>query len=273
MTVDQRSSSSTAPLLPKFGEGFLKDHAGLIINDPKIALVELVANCWDAGADRVDISWPKQSQPDSFAIRDNGIGMTYDEFARRWLYLNYERLKEQGSEVAFPQNNKRSKRTAFGRNGKGRMSVFCFTNEYEVETSKDGEYSRFLVRKTSAVSNTPYQVETISQQTNAPGHGTIIKAELVRNYLSLQVVHDLLGSKFVADPSFQIFLNGEQVELTDIEHLADTRIVSVPDVGDVIVRRFDSGDTGRTSKQHGVAWWVNKRLVGEPSWRDCDAVA
>jgi hypothetical protein len=45
-------------LVPSFGPGFLKDHVGKILTDPRIAIVELVANCWDAGADLVEISWP-----------------------------------------------------------------------------------------------------------------------------------------------------------------------------------------------------------------------
>ena len=36
---------------------------------------------------------------------------------------------------------------------------------------------------------------------------------------------------------------------------------------------IDSQMTGRTSRQHGVAWWVNKRLVGEPSWKGFDEEA
>lgn len=273
MTSDERNSKTATPLLPQFGEGFLEDHARLMINDPKIALVELVANSWDAGADRVEISWPKQEQPDSIVIRDNGVGMTFDEFTRRWLYLNYERLKEQGSIVIFPSQNKRSKRTAYGRNGKGRLSVFCFANEYEVETIKDGEYSKFRVRKASSVMNTPYLIDIISRKQGIDGHGTTIKTELGRNYVPVDMVRDLLGSKFVADPAFHIYLNGDQVVLTDIEHLSDTRTLTIEGIGKVIVRCFDSRDAGRTSKQHGVAWWVNKRLVGEPSWRDFDAIA
>ena len=40
-------------LLPLFGSHFIEDHASMMISDPKIALVELIANCWDAGANRV----------------------------------------------------------------------------------------------------------------------------------------------------------------------------------------------------------------------------
>ena len=42
-----------------FGPKFLQDHAGHIMTDPRIALVELVANSYDAGAPLVEITWPK----------------------------------------------------------------------------------------------------------------------------------------------------------------------------------------------------------------------
>jgi len=79
--------------LPRFGSNFLEDHARRIITDPKIALVELVANCWDAGANRVDIIWPEESRPDNIQIRDDGTGMTAEEFTQRWLEFNYNRKK------------------------------------------------------------------------------------------------------------------------------------------------------------------------------------
>ncbi len=36
------------------------------------------------------------------------------------------------------------------------------------------------------------------------------------------------------------------------------------------IHTIDSQRRGRTSKQHGVAWWVNNRLVGDFSWRGYD---
>ncbi len=35
-----------------YDERFLENHAGAIITDPATAIVELVANCWDAYAQR-----------------------------------------------------------------------------------------------------------------------------------------------------------------------------------------------------------------------------
>ena len=262
MTTNQENQA-TQLLLPRFGRGFLKDHAGLIMTDPKIAIVELVANSWDAGADRVDITWP-----DTFRgfveIKDSGTGMTYEEFTERWRELNYNRVEAQGDEVEFPPDNLKSHRKAFGRNGKGRHSMFCFTDEYLVETWRDGQANRFRVARTSG--RTPFTI-TSEDQFPREGHGTIISATLVFNHLSVQDVRDLIGSKFVADPSFRIYVNGEAVQLTDLEHLCEKEELTIDGWGSVLIRRYDTQERGRTSKQHGVAWWVNKRLVGEPSWK------
>jgi hypothetical protein len=254
-------------LLPRFDSSFLEDHAGRIVTDPKIAVVELVANCWDAGADRVDITWP-ETPPGPMAIRDNGTGMTRDEFIERWRELNYNRVQHLGEDVDFPPDNQASRRKAFGRNGKGRHSMFCFAGDYIVETWRDRIAHRFRVARTSGGS-APFEITPI-EAFPQEGHGTIISAILTYNYLSLPALRDLIGSKFVADPSFRIYTNGEVVELTDLEHLCETEVLSVDGLGTVLIRRFDSRKTGRTSKQHGVAWWVNKRLVGEQSWHGID---
>lgn len=74
-----------------FGEGFLQDHAGHIISDPRIALIELIANAYDAGATKVDLRWPNEVGQ-TFVINDNGTGMSRSEFERRWKTLCYNRL-------------------------------------------------------------------------------------------------------------------------------------------------------------------------------------
>jgi hypothetical protein len=231
--------------------------------DPKIAIVELVANSWDAGADRVNIAWP-DTFPGFMAIKDNGTGMTHEEFTERWPELNYNRVEAQGDEVDFPPDNHKSHRKAFGRNGKGRHSMFCFADDYLVETWRDGQTNRFMVTHTSG--RAPFRI-TSEGQFPKEGHGTIISTTLVFNYLPVQGVRDLIGSKFVADPSFEIYVNEEAVQLTDLEHLCEREEITIDGWGNVLVRRYDTRERGRTSKQHGVAWWVNKRLVGEPSWK------
>lgn len=257
---------STKESFVSFGATFLNDHAGRMITDPRIALVELVANSWDAGADQVKIKWPKDAIPDQIKIEDNGVGITKEQFYHRWRQLNYNRRSSQGDDVEFPLDNRTSHRKAFGRNGKGRHSMFCFASKYVVETWRDGLASIFEVAQTEFASSSPFQI-SYKDGFQKDGHGTIISADLARNHIKIQELRELLGSKFVTDPSFEIYVNGKVVELTNLEHLTDKVTLLVPDVGEVTVSLINTKESSRTSSPHGVAWWVNKRLVGEPSWQ------
>jgi len=111
-------------LLPSFAESFLDYHAGRVISDPQVAIVELVANSWDAGADRVEITWPR-GLGENLSIADNGTGMTLEEFQKRWPTLNYNRADSQGLAVEFPAGVRSRSRTAFGRSGIGRHAMFA----------------------------------------------------------------------------------------------------------------------------------------------------
>lgn len=262
------SEGNQLSLLPTFGDSFLNHHAGKIITDPHYSIIELVANCWDAGASRVDICWPT-TESKLLSIQDNGIGMTYDDFVQRWKELNYNRLKYQGSQVEFPKGSKRSTRTAFGRNGIGRHAMFCFANQYYVETKKDGTLHRFRVGRSQG--STPFTI-SLEEEKKEKGHGTRIYTQVEQNtndidYLQLA---NLIGSRFVADPEFSIYVNGNPVTLEDLEHLCDIYTLDVDGFGVVEIRRFDSAKTGRTSKQSGLAWWVNRRLVGDSTWEGDD---
>jgi HSP90 family molecular chaperone len=139
-----------------FGPKFLQDHAGHIMTDPRIALVELMANSYDAGASLVKLSWPDAAGK-NFEILDNGTGMAKSEFSKRWKTFSYNRPEEQGIYVEYPPDKKGpAKREAFGLNGKGRFSPFCFADAYEVETWKDGTTT--LIRVTLTHGGTePYR--------------------------------------------------------------------------------------------------------------------
>lgn len=251
--------------LPTFGEHFLDHHAGSIIADPRHALVELVANAWDAGATRVDITWPA-SVGDELRVADNGTGMTVAEFRERWRTLSYNRLAKQGSLVEFPPGVGKRHRVAFGRNGVGRHAMFCFSPKYVVTSSKDGERLTVAVARAGGDGRSPFTFGAI-ERTKAPNeHGTALFAEVAAGLLPLDEVRSLVGSRFVADPGFRIFVNGLEITLTHLEERCEVTRLPVPEVGELVVRRYDNLTTGRTSRQCGVAWWVNRRLVGTPSW-------
>ena len=113
-----------------FEEDFITRSLGSIVNQPDVALTELVANAWDAGASHVTIIIPDK-KGELLYVEDDGIGMDEQEFQNHWMKLRYNRLKSQGRNVVFPDGVE-GKRTAFGRNGVGRHGLFCFADDYRV---------------------------------------------------------------------------------------------------------------------------------------------
>lgn len=259
---------SQTTLIPLgYDENFFNDYGGRLISDPQVAIVELIANSWDAGAREVKLLWPNRLGG-HFEILDNGTGMTKKDFERSWPTFNYNRIKFQGNCVTLPESSERAKRRVYGKNGKGRHSLFCFTDLYQVETWKGGSKSIYYVKKCEN-STTPYQVELLNE-IPFPGHGTKIFCAIDRNYIENENIEDLIGSKFIADPSFEIFLNNVKIDPQDFLQNAQRVVYELPNnEGSVEIFIIESR-AGRISKHHGVAWWVNNRLVGDHSWKDFD---
>ena len=86
-----------------------------ITSQADIALTELVANAWDAGATKVSIFIPDE-YGEILVVEDDGNGLTEEEFQQRWMTLGYNKLAHQGKQVLFPDKKKRSPRMAYGRN-------------------------------------------------------------------------------------------------------------------------------------------------------------
>jgi len=126
-----------------FEDDYLLRTLGNLGTSPEIALTELVANAWDAGATNVDILIPEKIGQ-KLIIEDNGVGLTRKEFYSRWMKLGYNRLKHQGRKVEFPKGID-LKRFAYGRNGVGRHGMLCFNDEYKVITAKKGIESVFTM--------------------------------------------------------------------------------------------------------------------------------
>ena len=151
-----------------FEQDFLVRALGALAQSPDVALTELVANAWDAGASCVDIVIP-EDQGTKMSVKDDGCGMTPDQFRQRWMTLGYDRVKHQGASADFPPDRADWKRRAFGRNGVGRHGLLCFADEYEVETTRDGEGGWYLVRTSEG--KEPF-VLVREQLFEAKGHGS-----------------------------------------------------------------------------------------------------
>lgn len=247
-----------------FGPNFLEKLVGKsILHDPKIAIVELVANAWDAGASKVEITWPTKENEQYFSIEDNGDGLTESEFMSRWRTLAYDRIGSQGDTVIVDKKS----RTVFGKNGVGRFAGFCFGESYYVASNKNGTHFEYQIIPGNGES--PFSLIKQSSTSFIRNKGTKV---FVRVPSSIRVneedIRSEIGMRFLTDPSFSCLVNGVTVNFSHVpdENIAHEKIIL--DTGDTIdIVIIDTNDADKTTKQHGIAWHVNGRLVGEADWK------
>ncbi len=249
----------------RFEEDYIFRNNRSITSYPDIALTELVANAWDAGALNVQISIPADEDETSISITDDGCGMTKEEFEERWMTLNYNREKHQGKYVIFPDDVKikNNKRLAYGRNGVGRHGMLCFSDKYSVETWKDGKGGRYVIAVSSG--EEPYSV-IFEEEIEKDGHGTIVSSFVNRNRPNVSYIKDILSARFIYDPQFTLKINGEVLNLSSSGDVVKREDIITEDGIKLDVAIVDSTKSAQISKRHGVAFWISGRLVGNPSW-------
>jgi len=254
-----------------YEDRFLESWAGGIITNPSTAIVELVANCWDAYSKNVKITWPDAKANRQFSIADDGVGMTRDDFAYIWRALSYDRIGRFGNTVNPPPDVQGLPRFVFGKNGKGRFASFCFASEYTITSKKDGQQFTYRVCRRSDKPLVLEELEFIAE--GIQGHGTTItgSGEIPQVSLSEDGARELLGGRFLANPAFKVYIDQKQITFNDIA-AASLSIVDldIPGLGAVKIYHIDTQKADKTTKQHGIAWWVLNRAVGECKWRGSD---
>jgi Histidine kinase-, DNA gyrase B-, and HSP90-like ATPase len=249
-----------------YEEDFLVRTLGDLVRRPEVALGELVANAWDAGAARVEVSIPA-NHDEELVVEDDGCGLTKEQFDQRWMTLGYNRQKSQGSEVEFPPG-RQGRRRAYGRNGQGRHGLLCFAKGYEVTTTRDGRISVFQVR--AANGEHPFVSSLVSDR-KGDGHGTRLSVRVQQNLPGPDRIRELLSAKFLHDPEFTVSVNGETLPMTSLPGFAgEVRLEAKDPESSRVVRmtlELFEGEAGRAKHQSGVAFWVGSRLVGEAGWK------
>lgn len=251
-------------MILSFEEDYIHRTVGSVTQNPENALTELIANAWDAGARNVLITIPEKEN-EKIIIEDDGIGMTAGEFSKRWMTLSYNRLKNQGINVEFPNGIDGITRKAYGRNGIGRHSIFCFSNSYHIDTWKDGKLLSCDVSLSSG--DQPIKIDKFEEKSKE-GHGTILSAFVHKNLPNVRNISQVLSARYLFDPEFVIKINGKAIDLSNHAGLQLEDEIKVDDIK-LNIYVIESGKTAVKSIFHGIAFWVGKRLVGEPSWELC----
>jgi hypothetical protein len=243
-----------------FEEDYLIRTLGSLVHSPEIALTELVANAWDAGATQVDILIPDDYNL-KLVVEDNGTGLTKEQFENRWMRLGYNRIKHQGKNVIFPPNVD-GKRLAYGRNGVGRHGLLCFNNEYTVITNSGGKKSTFVISTKSE--NQPFIIKEYNFDKSTTS-GTRLEVIVTKNLPKPEKILEIISARFLHDPNFVISINKQTVPLEEHSGLMDSTEIKVNGIS-LMAHFIDSQKSARSTIYQGIAFWQSNRLVGEPSW-------
>jgi hypothetical protein len=75
-----------------------------------------------------------------------------------------------------------------------------------------------------------------------------------------------LSARFLHDPQFKVKVNGRFIPLADHAGLIDRETLEFANGCTAQAFFVDSTRSARTTQYQGVAFWVGRRLVGDPSW-------
>jgi len=271
-------------------------HLGLKMYTSLPAVVsEYVANAWDAGATQVDITVPTDEQMNDdyqLTIKDNGIGMSYDEVEEKFLVVGRNRREAEGDDMVEVRG---MTRPVMGRKGIGKLAGFGVAGEVRVKTFKDGQYVEFVLdyeqMKEEGNEDNPADTSTYDPEVVDYGEdgemerGTIVT---LTNFdrerrPSPGYIRQRIARRFsVLDEEFVVRVNEERVTAT--ERGLKEQCQYVDEIDEIIT---DSGgeeyhvhgwlgtmeDPVENDNQKGVAVMARGKLVQEPSLFDVGSTA
>jgi signal transduction histidine kinase len=180
-----------------------------LVTDDIVAIIELVKNAYDAGADKATISFFKNSQGEDknnksdkdktqndkekvvLEIIDNGQGMTRKIIENVWFAVATP-YKEQNKSVKIGEN---TKRTVSGEKGLGRLSTARLGHSLEMYTKSEKESCWKVtidwdkVTEADSISNTGGTIEKTDFPYKDYKSGTIIRIKnLYKNWSDDEVL-------------------------------------------------------------------------------------
>lgn len=193
-------------------------------------LGEAISNAWDADAENVWIYINKKSN--SLVIKDDGDGMTADDFQNKFLKIGYSKRKDGST-------SRGRKRPFIGRKGIGKLALLSSARKISVLSKKtDTKYIGGVIDNTGldeAIKNdlTPdqYRLGQVDQRVfenykKGHKHGTIIYFENITDGIknSTEYLKRLIALYFrfsLIDGHFNIFVDGEKVTLDYLDYLVN----------------------------------------------------
>lgn len=193
-------------------------------------LGEGISNAWDADAGNVWIYLDPNKN--GFWIKDDGAGMTADDFQKKFLKIGYSKRKGGKS-------HSKKGRPFIGRKGIGKLALLsCAERISIISKTKGSSYISGAIDNsdldeaiTDDLTPQEYPLATVdmaafTKYTKGHRQGTIIRFENLRGGVkrSFSFLSKIIALYFrfsLLDKSFKIFLDGEQITHKHLNDLAE----------------------------------------------------
>lgn len=173
---------------------------------PVPAVAELVANAWDADADKVEITLPNDilAPNAEIIVRDYGVGMTFEELNDYYLYIGNERRNRGDKTVS-------KGRLIMGRKGIGKLAGFGIAEDIVLKSVKNGQLVEFTLNYTTlksldTVSNWSFKPER-DEPTDEPNGVTV-------TFRKLKLKKPINADEFRKSMARRFAIGSEEMEVT-----------------------------------------------------------
>jgi hypothetical protein len=206
-----------------YSGGVVEHLSSQLYSGPVPAVVELIANAWDACASSVEIKLPLDEPIDHqsrIVVRDNGLGMSIDECDDKYLVMG-RRKRDHESQVVCRD------RKVMGRKGIGKLAVFGIGRRLIVRSIKDQIVTEFVLDYEDITTGRgyvggeypivpAYHGPALSGEVDGT-QVTIEQLTLRRRIPGLQFKRSLARRFSILSHDFVISVNGEKVQRKDVE--------------------------------------------------------
>lgn len=193
-------------------------------------LGEAISNAWDADAKNVWLYIDKENN--KFAIKDDGIGMTNEDFQSKFLKVGYSKRGEDSKNMKSPGG-----RPFIGRKGIGKLALLsCAGKITVISKTEDGDYVGGVINNSDldkAISEDSiiYKLEKVSLESFDPRlvnfkQGTAIEFQSIHSGVkkTLDNLKKIIALYFrfsLLDNTFNIYLNNELITVKELSELAN----------------------------------------------------
>lgn len=193
-------------------------------------LGEAVSNAWDADAKNVWITIDRAKS--TFSIKDDGVGMTADDFQEKFLKIGYSKRRDGVTKTD-------RQRPYIGAKGIGKLALLSCAKSVSIYSKKidseyvggvidNGELDQAITHDNTADQYplSPPDLVKIKDLKKGHEHGTIIVFEGLKESLksSTPQLRKLLALSFkfaLIDEEFTLHVDGDPITAKDLKDLAD----------------------------------------------------